>query len=344
MTQLDLSSNMLHDEDLKILLKEIKAPRELILSNNRLTVESISTLLEMKHQTLKILKLSYNPLGSKILLELPSLFHTLKKLEVLEMEGTGLGHRLDLHNMEYDTLLTQDDQVKRKVRINIRNNHFQGNMLSEWTCKWKALPGIEALQMSGVTSDEGWEGFHQLTNFKGLKSLDFSRTVKGVLNIQDLSNFFMLDSNLHHLDLSYCNLVEHDIDMLCEGLEYNMALKSLNLKSNPKLGDRAIQKIESTDLRQLTLLNIADCGMTNQSMDVILQWIRHCKFNEIDVSENESLIQNRAQLKYLIQHYPQGRIFVFKMSLDEDISLNGLDLPTGFQIQKSLITQANPFF
>jgi hypothetical protein len=39
-------------------------------------------------------------------------------------------------------------------------------MLSEWTSKWKLLPGIEALQLSGVTSDEKWEGFNQLSNFK----------------------------------------------------------------------------------------------------------------------------------------------------------------------------------
>jgi Leucine-rich repeat (LRR) protein len=102
----------LDDEDLKLLFKDIKSPRELILSNNRLTVESISTLLEMKNQSLKSLSLSYNPLGPSILLELPMLFKTFKKLEVLEMEGADLGHPLELGStLHYDDVSEETDQI-----------------------------------------------------------------------------------------------------------------------------------------------------------------------------------------------------------------------------------------
>jgi hypothetical protein len=83
------------------------------------------------------------------------------------------------------------------------------------------------------------------------------------------------------------------------------------------LPKQAIQRLENSDLRRLTFLNISDCGVTNKSIDTIIQWIMNSKFHEVDVSENNELIQNRRQLVHLIDNYPRERMFIFKISLDK---------------------------
>ncbi|GAA5798594.1 hypothetical protein HPULCUR_003999 [Helicostylum pulchrum] len=162
---LDLSSNCLDDQDLKLLLNvTYKGLTELKLRNNLLTVECLSSILPFPH--LRVLDLSYNALGPGILLRLPHLLEKLPSLREIKLSSTHLGDfiKLDPDVKEAYITYAMTSNNRSRLKLDLSNNHFYKDMLCNWTTLWINLSRTSRLHLSNISSDTNWDNFQLLSD------------------------------------------------------------------------------------------------------------------------------------------------------------------------------------
>ncbi|KAI9340106.1 hypothetical protein BD770DRAFT_219613 [Pilaira anomala] len=289
---LDLSSNYLNDHDLSFLLKDAhKGLTELNLRNNLLTAKCLSSILLFPR--LRILDLSFNTLGATVLQQLPSLLENLPSIREIKLSFTHLGDFTIIDEKTKEAYMSygMSSNTNLSLILDLSNNHFHEDMLFNWTKLWINLNRISKLCLSNISSDTKWENFSLLSDLPNFSS-------KKTLRLCGFQQLVTLKPILNQLDLSCCDLKAEHIDIIAQSLkETTTRLGKLILHCNPRIGDSGVYYLNGAILQsKINVLDISDCGVTNDSKLEILQWTHYLK--EIDLTEN-NLVLNDQEMESL---------------------------------------------
>ncbi|KAI9470110.1 MAG: hypothetical protein EXX96DRAFT_391608 [Benjaminiella poitrasii] len=223
------------DEDLKLLLEGANYDRlgELVLSNNRLT----SVHLLIQPFRLRSIDLSHNPIGPSFLKHLPTFLIAVPSLKLINLENTHIGHHtvIEPETQQAYEQFESHKMSAASLSIDISSNHFENDMLIQWTTLWRKLKRLSRLDMASVTSDFGWKNFDSLSDLSTLSDLGFKYSIRETLNYCRFHEFFRLKGQLNQLDLTACGLTLDGNDshirrkLLTVGSEWIRYLKIANI-------------------------------------------------------------------------------------------------------------------
>ncbi|KAI7898424.1 uncharacterized protein BX663DRAFT_525246, partial [Cokeromyces recurvatus] len=209
-------------------------------------------------------------------------------LKYINLENTEIGKYTCI---EEETKQAYDQFQSHKMSaanlfINLSNNHFENDMLIQWTWLWKKLKRLSKLEIASVTSDFGWENFEALSDLPTLSDLSFKYSIRETLNNCRLYEFFKLKPRLNQLDLTACGLALDDMVTLSYSLEFVSKMRRLTLNSNPKIGDQGVKLLNNViEKRKIDILDISDCQLVHLS--IYLKWTGYLK--QINMTKNPKL-------------------------------------------------------
>ena len=99
---------------------------------------------------------------------------------------------------------------------------------------------------------------------RGITYLDFSKKISGFDKVLSLSTFIKANSTVENIDISYNNISDDELKILCNGIRRNKTLRILNLSGNSISGTGAAMLL---DVLNKESSNIFVLNLSNNKID-----------------------------------------------------------------------------
>ncbi|KAI8981851.1 hypothetical protein BDF20DRAFT_432030 [Mycotypha africana] len=184
------------------------------------------------------------------------------------------------------------------LTLNLGNNHFKNDMLSQLTSLFLHINRLSRLELSSIFSDSDWMNFAKLSDLPKLMELSFRYTNRQTFDYCHFDPFFEAKRTLTHLDLSSCGLTADDMIGLSHSLDHLLKLKKLTLDSNPMIGVKGLNYLDGVvEKSKVDILEITNCGISDEGIQLIVRWIY--RLRSLDVSQNRDLRLSQTDIDKL---------------------------------------------